>query len=85
MAQLRPQGGGEVTQVTLCKEAAPLRHCSSGQVKGYVMLLSRRNEITEELPCVSMYGNISYQRIKSSERTDLNFTEEHCQGASSLH
>lgn len=34
---------------------------------------------------VETYGSISYQCIKSSERTKLNFTEEHYQGASSLH
>lgn len=44
--------------------------------KGHVTLPSRRHGVTEELPCVSTYGSVSYRRATSSGRTDENFAEE---------
>lgn len=71
-------GGGEVTPVTMCQHTVPFYHCWPSPA--CATLPVRRGEVTVDSLCASIYGNISYQHIKPSDRTDLNFPQEHCQG-----
>lgn len=71
-------GGRKVTPATMCQHTVPLCHCWPSPA--CATLPVRCGEVTVESLCASIYGDVSYQHIKPSDRTDLNFPQEHCQG-----